>query len=130
MVSADSADESLIDGRLREIKQLKAQINDLNSKIVDIEDKNDKLKKENKYLQDNNQKLNNMNFELSEKLLIYEHDPITLCSTSEGYDIEYWDKSTEQYEPLMSIYRNALEDDLREFSEYLVIKLKEMYMVE
>ena len=130
MITAESLDESLHDSRLREIKELKREIKTLKEKRENQDDAYRKLEKKYDNLQQKTLELTAKNLELSKKITIYEHDPIICVATDDGYDIEYWDTETKDYETFMCIFNNPLESDLPSFCEDLVFTLKDMYLVE
>ena len=130
MVTAQSLDESLHDSRLREIKELKREIKTLKEQKEKQDDVYRTLEKKYDNLQEKAAQLAAKNLELSKALTIYEHDPIVYVATDEGYDIEYWDKDENDYQCLMCIFNNPLEPDLVGFCEDLVLKLKDMYLME
>ena len=129
-VTLDSLDDSLIELKQKEIKELRQE--------------NDKLRitlsKATESKQEWNEKFNKLvvryhnlekeNHDLEKRLLQYEHDPIILEECSDGIDILYWDTETNEYELFASFSNNNLEKDLEEFCKEFVIELKDAYMVE
>ena len=122
MITTDSADESLIKKRQREIEELKQQrdalmneVSSLNSTLKDERQKNSTLQAEND--------------ELKNQLLIYEHDPIICEPISNGFAIQVWNIESNSYETFAQFYDVGFEQDLEEFCSEFVLELKDAYMV-
>lgn len=129
-VTLDSLDDSLLDKRIKEINELKDENSQLRLKLSRQESVNEKKQEEiNKWATRCNQ-LEYEKAELSEKLLLYEHDVIKMEVCDDGVDILYWDTETNKYELFASFSNNNLEEDLENFCREFVLELKDAYMVE
>lgn len=124
VVTIEGADDSLIERKQKEIHKLEERVQALDAQLSILNIQMTEVKKENKQLKTSNK-------ELSDKLLIYEHDPIILKENGIGnFDVLYWDKDSQQYDTFATFYENGLETSLKDFCEEFILELKEMYMVE
>ena len=134
MVTLDSLDDSLIERKQKEIHTLKAENDKIRLKLSQMTDKKEEWNHKYNDLLKKYRKLERENFEISEKLIYYEHDPIIMeeCYSEDGYciDISFWDTNTDRYELFASFYENNLEKDLENFCKEFIIKLKHEYLVE
>lgn len=123
MLTDDSMDDSLIEQRQKENKELRQQRDTLISEL-------DALKKQLKSQAETISVIQSENDELKKKLLVYEHDPIIYEESINGFIIKVWDKESDMYKTFAQFYDIDFEEDLEEFCKEFVIELKDAYMVE
>ena len=129
MLTLDSLDDSLIERKQKEIKELKKEINKLHGELS----KSEHARKEwnDKYHQmcKRNNELTLKNLELSDKLLHYEHESLRLDIGEDSIDILYWNNNKEEYDIFATFYENELEPALQDYCEEFLIELKDIYMI-
>lgn len=129
-ITLDSLDDSLIEKKQQEIKDLKRKNNDLERNNDELRTSLSRMTETEEELLFKIRTIEQKNRDLEKKLLQYEHDPVIMKNHSKGIDILFWDTEKNDYSFFASFYYNNLEKDLEEFCQEFIMELKDAYMVE